>query len=82
MGVFGLQTLVGRHRDSNPGPPACESGVVAITLRGPPLPMWHMIEYYHSVFDFSRYQTVLKPRKQALEQAKVEELLAEGKAAS
>ena len=23
--------LVGRHRDSNPGPPACESGVVAIT---------------------------------------------------
>ena len=29
--------LVGLHQDSNPGPPACESGVVAITLRGPPL---------------------------------------------
>ncbi len=27
MGVFGLQTLVGRHRDLNPGPPAWESGV-------------------------------------------------------
>ncbi len=27
MGVFGLQTFVGRHRDSKPGPPACESGV-------------------------------------------------------
>ncbi len=26
MGVFGLQTLVGRHADLNPGPPACESG--------------------------------------------------------
>ena len=37
-GVFGLQTLVGRHRDSNPGP-ACESGVLAITLRGRPWPM-------------------------------------------
>ena len=37
MGVFGFQTLVGRHRDSNPGPPACKSGVIAITLRGPPL---------------------------------------------
>ena len=36
-GVLGLQTLVGRHWDSNPGPPACESGVIAITLRGPPL---------------------------------------------
>ncbi len=34
MGVFGLQTLVGWHRDPNPGPPACESGVVAIRLRG------------------------------------------------
>ncbi len=33
-GVFGLQTLVGGHRDLNPGPPACESGVIAITLRG------------------------------------------------
>ncbi len=28
MGVFGLQTLVGRHLDLNPGPPACESGVI------------------------------------------------------
>ncbi len=37
MGVYGLQTLVGQHRDSNPRPPACESGVVDITLRGPPL---------------------------------------------
>ncbi len=36
MGVFGLQTLAGRHRDLNFGPPACESGVVAITLRGQP----------------------------------------------
>ncbi len=36
MGVFGLQTLVGKHRDLNPRPPACESGVVAIALRGPP----------------------------------------------
>ena len=27
MGVFGLQTLVGRHQDSSPGPPAWESGV-------------------------------------------------------
>ncbi len=40
MGMdFGLQTgrkLVGRHRDLNPGPPAWESGVLAITLRGPP----------------------------------------------
>ena len=38
MGVFGLQTLVGRHRDSNPGPLACESGVVTITIRWPPPP--------------------------------------------
>ncbi len=29
--------MVGRHRDLNPGPPACESGVVAIALRRPPL---------------------------------------------
>ena len=38
MGMDGLQTgrkLVGKHRDLNPGPPACESGVVTITLRGP-----------------------------------------------
>ncbi len=28
--------LVGRHRELNPGPPSCQSGVVAITLRGPP----------------------------------------------
>ncbi len=38
-GMDGLQTgrkLVGRHRDLNPGPPAWESGVLAITLRGPP----------------------------------------------
>ena len=37
MGMDGLQTgrkLVGRHRDLNPGPPACESGVLAVTLRG------------------------------------------------
>ena len=34
---YGLQTLVGRHRGSNPGPPACESGgVVTITLQRPP----------------------------------------------
>ena len=32
MGVFGLHALVGRRRDLNPGPPACESGVVAISL--------------------------------------------------
>ncbi len=37
-GVWGrwAPKLVGRHRDLNPGPPACESGVLAITLRGPP----------------------------------------------
>ena len=39
-GVWGrwAPKLVGRHRDLNPGPPACESGVVTITLRGPPPP--------------------------------------------
>ena len=37
MGVlYAPNLLVGRHRDSNAGPHACESGVVAITLRGPP----------------------------------------------
>ena len=35
--VLAPNFLVGRQRDLNPGPPACESGVVAITLRGPPL---------------------------------------------
>ncbi len=41
MGMdFGLQTggkLVGRHRELNLGPPAWESGVLAIALQGPPL---------------------------------------------
>ncbi len=38
MGMDGLQTgkkLVRRHRDLNPGSPACESGVVNIMLRRP-----------------------------------------------
>ena len=39
MGRSVLNSLVGRHRDSNAGPHACESGVVAITLRGPPPPV-------------------------------------------
>ncbi len=30
---YGLQTLDGLHWDSNPGPSACKSGVVSITLR-------------------------------------------------
>ncbi len=37
MGVFGLKTLVGWHKDSTPGPPACKSGVVAIRVQGPQL---------------------------------------------
>ena len=36
MGIFWLQILVGWYRDLYPGPPACESWVIAIiTLRGP-----------------------------------------------
>ena len=33
--------LVGRHRDLNPGRPPWESGVLAVTLRGPPWPHWY-----------------------------------------
>ncbi len=36
VGVWAPNFLKGQHRDSNPGHPACESGFVAITLRGPP----------------------------------------------
>ncbi len=46
MGVFWLQTLVGRHRDLNPGPPACESGIVAITPRGPPPKQFPTVTYF------------------------------------
>ncbi len=36
MGVFWLQTLVGRYRDLYPGPPTYESRVIPIiTLREP-----------------------------------------------
>ncbi len=38
-GCLGSKLLMGRHRDWNPGPPACESGVVAFTLGGPHLLM-------------------------------------------
>ncbi len=37
MGCLGSKLwffLVGQHQDSNSGPPACESGVVTITLQG------------------------------------------------
>ncbi len=58
MGMdFGLQSdrkLLGRHRDWNPGPPAWESGVLAITLRGPP-----QTQLYFNT-DFLKKREILK----------------------
>ncbi len=68
MRMDGLQTgrkMVGRHRDLNPGPPAWESGVLAVTLRGRP-------SYYsrgiHSFFKKTRLvcQVVVSTRRDRL----------------
>ncbi len=42
---------MGRHRDLNPGPPACEPGVVAITLRGLQLHFVAFITSEVSIFE-------------------------------
>ncbi len=62
MGVFGLQTLVGRHRDLNPGPPACKSRVVAITLRGPPPKKFPLPKKQPKIFDFFQKMTEIARR--------------------
>ncbi len=49
-GVWAPNFLVGRHRDLNPRPPACKSGVVAITLRGPPRNFLYNIDKNYSEF--------------------------------
>ena len=58
MGVLGLQCLVGRHRDLNPRPIACESGVrshYAVGVR----PTGEMLKCNFGWLDFFPFELLL-----------------------